>query len=184
MQIISSIRRGANVRSALEKSSTEINEALSKTQGRIARLEVSIDSGISGAIAKILAAVDEEDIKSKFIIWVNEAGGSEAVALRRAREKINARMAKIRGEIAGFYIKSITPPLPKRTYTTIVVAVNEEMPEKIGKPSSNDRRERLAAMLKLCGNNPNVINLAEVARLFGVSRDTIYKDLENLNIKR
>jgi DeoR/GlpR family transcriptional regulator of sugar metabolism len=39
-------------------------------------------------------------------------------------------------------------------------------------------------ILKLVANDPKAINLAQVAKVFGVSRDTIYKDLENLGIKR
>ena len=157
---------------------------LAKTQGRITKLDANIDSGISGATTRIVVVVDESDIRPKCVLWANEVGGSEATALNRAQEKINAQLTKIRGEVAGFYMKFITPPLPKRTYATLLVAVNEEVSEKVGKLDSTERRERLAAVLRLLGNDPRAINLVQMAKIFGVSRDTIYKDLRELGTER
>lgn len=181
---MSSIKRGRSVRKALERTAAELNDMLVKSQGRITKLDANIDSGISGATVRIVAAVDESDIRPKCIIWANEVGTGEAKALRRAQEKINTRLAKLRGEVAGFYLKFITPPIPKRTYATLIVAVNEEVPEKAGKLSSEERRERLAAVLRLLGNDPKTINLAQMAKVFDVSRDTIYKDLHDLGAER
>ena len=93
-------------------------------------------------------------------------------------------MEKIKGEIAGLYVKLITPPLPKRTYATIIVAVNENLSKKIEKSNLYERRERLASVLSLLANDPKSINIARVAKVLGVSRDTIYKDLLDLGIKR
>lgn len=172
------------MRKALEKTAAELNRTLAKAPGCITKLEANIDSGVSGATARIVVIVDESDLRPKYVLWANEAGGSDEAALRRAQDKINAQMAKLRGEIAGFYLKFITPPLPKRTYATLIVAVNEEVHEKVGGLSSEERKERLAAMLRLLGNDPRAINLAHVAKIFGVSRDTIYKDLQDLGIER
>ena len=181
---MSSVKHGANVRKALERAAAELNEKLARAQGRIARMDASVDSGIAGATVRIIAAVDESDLRPKCILWANEVGGSEEVALRRAQERVNAQLAKLRGEVAGFYMKFITPPLPKRTYATLIIAVNEEVPEKIGKLGSSERRERLAAVFRLLGNDPKAINLAQMAKIFGVSRDTIYKDIRDLGLER
>ncbi|MDI6883569.1 MAG: HTH domain-containing protein [Hadesarchaea archaeon] len=172
------------MRKALERAAAELNERLVKTHGRITKLDANIDSGISGATVRIVTVVDDSDLRPKYVLWANEVGGGEATALRRAQDKINARLSKLRGEVAGFYLKFIAPPLPKRTYATLIVAVNEEVPEKVRKLSLGERRERLAAVLRLLGNDPKVINLAQMAKVFGVSRDTIYKDLEELGIRR
>lgn len=147
-------------------------------------MDARIDSGIAGATARIVTVVDESDVSPKCILWANEVGGSEETALRRAQEKINARLAKLRGEVVGFYLKFMRPPLPKRTYATLIVAINEEVPRKVGKLSLGERRERLAAVLRLLGNDPKTINLARAAKTFGVSRDTIYKDLKELGAER
>ncbi len=172
------------MRRALERATAEINQMLAKTQGRITKLDANIDSGLAGATVRVVVAVDESDVRPKCIQWANEVGSSEETALRRAREKINAQLARLRGEIVGVYLKFITPPIPKRTYATLIVAVNEEVPEKVGKLSSEERRERLAAVLRLLGNDSRAINLAQMANIFGVSRDTIYKDLRDLGVER
>jgi hypothetical protein len=171
------------VRKALELAVGELNQMLAKTQGRITKLDVSVDFGIKSTV-RLVVVVDESDIKLKRVLWANEAGGNEETALNRAREKINAQLSKLHGEVAGFYMKFISPALLKRTYATLLVAVNEEIPEKVGKLDSVERRERLAAALKLFGNDPKAINLAQMAKIFGVSRDTIYKDLHELGIER
>ncbi len=172
------------MKKALKRATTELNEKLAKMQGCITRMEASVGSGLTGGIARIALVVDESDFRPKCILWVNEVGGSEAVALQRAQDKINARLAKLRGEMVGFYLKFITPPLTKRTYATLIVALNEEMPKKVEKLNLSERRERLAMILRLLGNDPKAINLAQLAKSFGVSRDTLYKDLQELGMER
>lgn len=184
VKILSSIRRATSVRKALERAANDLNEKLAGTPGSITNMEANVDSGIAGAVMRIVVVVDESNIRSKCILWANEVGGDEGAAFRRAQEKINAQLVKLRGQVVGFYSKFITPPLPKRTYATLIVAVNEEIPEKVGKLGSGERRERLVEVLRLLGDDPRAINLAQVAKTFGVSRDTIYKDLQELGIGR
>lgn len=172
------------MRSALELAATELNQSLAKTQGRITNLDANIYSGVAGAIVRLIVIVDERDFRSKRILWANETGGTDEKALRRAREKINVQLTKLHGEIAGFHLKFITPMIPKHIYATLIVAVNEEVHKKVEKLGSEGRRERLASMLRLLNNDPKAINLVQVAKIFGVSRDTIYRDLEELGIER
>ncbi|MFH1821937.1 MAG: HTH domain-containing protein [Methanobacteriota archaeon] len=184
MKVVSCTRRGTSVRKSLNRVANEINEILSKTLGRITKLDATIESGISGANVRVIVAVDESDLRPKRIVWANEAGSSEEAALNLAQGKINEQMEKIRGEIAGLYVKLIAPPLLKRTYATIIVAVNENLPKKIEQLDMYKRRERLASVLNLLANDSKSINIAQVAKILGVSRDTIYKDLQYLDIKR
>lgn len=172
------------MRKSLNRVGTQINEKLSKTLGRITKLDASIESGIAGATVRVIVAVDESDLMPKSIVWANESGGNDEDALRLAQDKINEQMEMIQGEIAGLYVKFIAPPLPKRTYATIIVALNENLPKKIEKTDLYKRRERLASALRLLANDPKSINIARVAKILGVSRDTIYKDLMELGIKR
>jgi hypothetical protein len=172
------------VRKSLLRVATEVNEKLSKTLGRITKLDATIDSSISGATVRVIVAVDESGLRPKSVIWANEVGTNEQTALSVAQDKINEQMDKIHGEIAGLYVKFITPPLPKRTYATIIAAVNEDLPRKIEKLDLYRRREHLASVLRLLANDPKSINIARVAKILGVSRDTIYKDLQELGTKR
>lgn len=184
MQILSSTHRAVSVKPALEKVAAELNEKLAKIPGYITKMEADIGAGVAGASVRVVVVVDESEIRPKYIIWANEVGGDEGSALRRAEEKINAQLGKLRGEVAGFHLQSIAPPLVRRTYITLVVAVNEQIPAKVGKLTADERRERLAAVIQMLGNDPNVVNLSHIAKIFDVSRDVIYEDLKKLGIKR
>lgn len=184
MQVLSCVQRAKSVRKALEQAVAKLNGRLEKTRGYITKMDASVDSGIAGATVRIITVVDESNVRPKSVLWANEAGRNEERALSRAREKINAQLARLHGEIVGFYWKFITPPIPKRTYATLIVAINEEVPEIVRKLSSDERRERLAVVLRLLGNTPKAINLVQVAKTFGVSRDTLYKDLQELGVER
>ena len=147
-------------------------------------MDANVSAGVAGASAWITVALDENAIRPKCIIWANEVGGNEGSALRRAEEKVNTQLSKLRGEIAGFHLQSIAPPLVRRTYVTLIVAVNQQIPEKVGKLTADERRERLAAAIHMLGNDPNAVNLSHVAKIFDVSRDVIYEDLKKLGTKR
>ena len=184
MRILSSVGGGTSVKQALKKAAAELNSKLAETPGRIAHMRAKLASGLAGATVRIVVAVDEANLCPKCIIWANEAGGDESAALRRAGEKINAQLDRLKGEAAGFYIEFIRPPLPKRIYATMIVAVNEEIPDGVGKLTADERRERLAAAIKLLASDPKAVNLSRVAELFGVSRDVLYEDLRKLGFER
>ncbi|MCD6525328.1 MAG: HTH domain-containing protein, partial [Thermococcus sp.] len=46
--------------------------------------------------------------------------------------------------------------------------------------STPDRRKLLAHVLSLFDYNPRVLNISELARIFNVSRDTIYHDIQQI----
>jgi hypothetical protein len=117
-------------------------------------------------------------------MWANEAGGNEAIALRRAEEKINAKLAKLEGEIVEVYSRMIAPPLLKRTYATLIVAVNGRAPLKIAQLPAEERRERLSAIIQMLGGDTRAINLSRLAKTFSVSRDVLYSDLRKLGLER
>lgn len=173
-----------SVRPALEKVAAELNEKLAKVPGFITEMDADVSAGVAGASVRVTVVLDESDIRPKYILWANEVGGNEGIALRRAEEKVNARLNKLRGQVAGFHLQSIAPPLVRRTYITLIVAVNEQIQARVGKLTADERRERLAAVINMLGNDPNAVNLSHVAKMFDVSRDVIYEDLKKLGIKR
>lgn len=184
MRVISSVKKGGTVKEALKKTADQINEKLSDIPGSIAGIKSSIDVGISGTKVQLVATVDEKHIRSKKIFWVNEGATSEEKALNQAEERINKKIEKISGEIADFHLKPISPPLPKRIYVTMIVGVNEKVPEEIGSLTTEERRARLSEILSLLGNKANAINISKTAEIFNVSRDVIYRDLEKMDFER
>jgi len=184
LRVLSSAHRAVSVRPALEKVAAELNEKLAKISGCITKMDANVSAGVAGASVRVTVALDESDVRPKCIIWANEVGGSEGSALRRAEEKVNAQLSNLRGQIAGFHLQSIAPPLVRRTYVTLIVAVNQRIPEEVGKLTADERRGRLAAAIHMLGNDPNAVNLSHVAKIFDVSRDVIYEDLKKLGTKR
>ena len=184
MRVLTSVRRSSSVKGALLGTIDPLNRQLSEIPGCITKMEAEVGVGMAGATARITLIIDETEMTSKILLWANEAGVDENSALINAESKLNKQLHKIHGRIAGFYLKYISPPVPRRTYATIIVAVNEKRQKTIGKMTAAARRERLAAMLKMMGNDSRAMNLSGVAKLFGVSRDVIYEDLRKIGAKR
>ena len=184
MRVLTSVRRASSVKGALLGTIDPLNQQLSEIPGHIAKMEAEVGVGMAGATARITLIIDETEMMSKILLWANEAGVDENSALINAESKLNKQLHKIHGQIAGFYLKYISPPVPRRTYATIIVAVNEKKQKSIGKMTAAARRERLTAMLNMMGNNSRAMNLSGVAKLFGVSRDVIYEDLRKIGAKR
>ncbi|MEM2192539.1 MAG: hypothetical protein QXG38_02870 [Candidatus Hadarchaeales archaeon] len=183
MRIISSVGKATNVRKALEKVTEEINGILRRIPGRIAKMDASVDVGVTGATCRITVTVDEKEFANKYIVWANEPGKDENAALVNAQSKINQLIKDVKGEVAGFYVKSISPPLLPRTYTTIILGINENLKEKRDF-SAEERRELLSTAIHMLGGDPSAVNITQVAKAFEVSRDTIYEDLKKLGFKR
>lgn len=184
MRVLTSVQRASSVRAALGKAISSLNDQLAEIPGSITKMDADVGVGMAGATTRIAVVVDEAEIVPKCLLWANEPGGDDKIALARAEKKINTELKKLSGRVASFYMKFISPPVPRRTYATLIVAVNEELPEKIGRLAAPERRERLAAILRMLGNDSRAINLSRVAGLFGVSRDVIYKDLRKLELER
>lgn len=184
MRILTSDKQAASVKQALKKTVNSLNARLAETPGHITKMEAEVGVGLSGASTRVIVSVDEGEIVPKHLLWVNEPGSNESNALNQAEKALNDQLKDLNGEVAGFYLKFISPPVPRRTYATIIVAVNESAPSEVKGVSTPERRSRLAAVLRSLGNDPKVINVSRLAEVFGVSRDTIYNDLREIGVER
>ena len=182
MQIIGNTKVGVDVSGALEEALKEMNENLKAVDGSITDMECDVSAGPSGASVSMTAVVNGSEPRRKELVGINEKGVSREHAMKKTIDRLNERMKEKSGEIADVYIKTIVTPLPGRVYTTMIVAVNEDLLEVA--QDSNVRRQRIRKALELMGNDPSSINVASVAQIFGVSRTMIYKDLEAMGFKR
>lgn len=184
MEVLSTSKSSGTVKEALKEASKEINKKLSKTPGSISELNVDINVGISGANVQILVTVEDKKERSKKIVWTNQGGSNEEEALTRAKGKINPKIKNIYGEIADFHMEFVSPPLPKRVYVTILVAINGKVSKKTKNLTTRERRSRIKEILSLVGGEANAINISKIAETFDVSRDVIYNDLEKIGTER
>ncbi len=181
MRIIGSCKTGMDVKGALDKVEEELNTELQGVPGKIVDMRANVEAGLGGAVVEIMILIDGADPANKFILGVNEKGISEEHALKRARDEMNKRLGSIDGGVlAGFYVKTLTTPVPGRVFSTILAAINEEGGRDLGTLSSEERRTRLQYILSLLGNDPKALNISRVAELFGTTRNVIYSDLERI----
>jgi len=182
MQVVASSKSNAEVSSALESAIKEVNEALASITGEICKLSCEISTGPIEATATITVFINGDRPIKKEIIGVNEKSYTKEKSIKKADQKINELLKNKKGMIADSFLKTITT-LPTRVYTTIIVGINgEEVMEDVGDVKL--RRERLKRAIELLGNDPNTINIAEIAKLFGISRPMVYKDIEAIGYTR
>jgi len=182
MQVVSSSKSNAEVGPAMESAIDEVNQALGRVNGEISKLLCEIATGPIEATATITVFVNGDRPVKKEVVGVNEKSYTKEKSIKKADQKINEFLRNKKGIIADSFVKTITT-LPTRVYTTIIVGINsEDVVEEMGDVKL--RRERLKRAIELLGNDPNTINIAEVAKLFGVSRPMVYKDIEAIGYTR
>jgi hypothetical protein len=183
MLVISKSKSDNEVGKALSTLLHEINGELGKTGGLISNIECDVTAGPFDATVSISVFIDGDEPREKYVIGVNEKGYSRENSMAKAEKQANSLLEAFDGTIAGAYVTTISS-LPGRVYTTLIVASNGEDINKNAVIDSEERRRRIKKGLELLGNDSSVINVARLARVFGVSRTMIYKDLEYLGFKR
>jgi len=182
MKIIARSTKSGDIGNSLNKCVREINEELKKVDGRITKAYADVAVIPSGGYVTINVVVSGDTPRKKSIVGINQAGKTLEMSMKKATGELNGIIARKEGEVVDVFTKTISAPLSGRMYTTIVAAINEEA----FMPANNAalRRHRLRNMLGLLNNDPKAINISKVAEVFGVSRGIIYKDLEELGLKR
>jgi len=101
-------------------------------------------------------------------------------AIQKALEKLNRALPQ-NAKIVDFEIGTYTTPVTRRTYAVAVAVYNAPLEVKaFDEYTIKERRELLAKVLRNFNYNPKVLNISEIARMFGVSRDSIYYDIEQI----
>lgn len=101
-------------------------------------------------------------------------------AIQKTLERLNAKLPKD-AKIVDFELGTYTTPVTRRTYAVGVVVYNAPLEIKsFTEYTIKERRELLAKVLENFNYNPRVLNISEIARMFGVSRDSIYYDIEQI----
>ncbi len=183
MFVISKAKSGKEVGTALEELIEEINKELENADGMINCLEGEVAVGPLEANVSVSVFLDGDELVEKFLIGVNEKAYDRESSMKKAQKHINQMLTDRKGNIAGYFIKTITSPLG-RVYTTLIIAVNSGTFKSLNGADTESRRTRIKKGLELFGNDPSVLNVAQLAHQFGVSRTMIYKDLEVLGFKR
>ncbi|AFL94384.1 hypothetical protein CL1_0169 [Thermococcus cleftensis] len=128
----------------------------------------------------VVLLLDDHGNMKKGIIADYAHGKNKEDAITKTMEKINRILPK-NAKVVDFEVGTYTTPVTRRTYAVVVVVYNAPPEEKpLSEFTIKERRELLAKILENFNYNPRVLNISEIARMFGVSRDSIYYDIEQI----
>jgi len=124
--------------------------------------------------------LDDRSNMKKGILAEYAYGKNKEKAISKVMDKIN-RLIPRDAKIVDFEVGTYTTPVTRRNYAVVIVVYNAPFSEKpLREFTIKERRELLARILEAFNYNPHVLNISEVARMFGVSRDSIYYDIEQI----
>jgi len=148
---------------------------LEKTPGAIERAKIELSFG-SFMDIKIALKIDPTRNTEKYII-AEYASGKNVVEELQKRMQMRIKDS----EIVDFTFGTYTMPVTRRKYAVGVAVINRPREDaSFENLTIEERRAILRKALELFGWNVKVLNISELARLFGVSRDSIYNDIEQI----
>jgi hypothetical protein len=176
MRLVYISSESASVEDCIKRFKEKFMEARRKTGWYIVSAELNLTFGAFMHLSAALL-VDESEGGGDIAVEYATAGKRET-AISAVLEKLNSVISNV--EVVSFKIGTYTTPVTRRTYAVGVVAYNRVFPAASRVMETRDRRELLAHILALFDYNPKVLNISELARIFGVSRDTIYYDIQRI----
>ena len=163
------------VRCVRENSKKE----LSSKPGKIIKSRISLSFGAFMNLSLALT-VNSTELAHKGIIAEYSSGKSRKDALKNVQKKINSQLTPYY-EVVDFEFGTYTMPVTRRHYAVGVAVYNvPTQKSELHLLGVKERRELLAKALGLFQYNPKALNISEIARIFKVSRDSIYYDIEQI----
>lgn len=157
----------------------EKNRALLNEPGFIESSRIHIGFGAFMTVS-ITLVIKKNKCTKKGILVEYSLKRSREDALKDVVDKINLKLNPD-AEIVDYAIKWYTTPVTRRTYGVAIVVYNIPSSKKpFEEMSIKERREIIAQVLETFNYNPRVLNVSELARIFGVSRDSIYYDIQSI----
>lgn len=128
----------------------------------------------------VVLAIDKSITANKVVRAEFSSGRNKDNAINKTLEKLNTLIPE-KSKIVDFEVKTYTTPVTRRTYAVGVVVYNVfDQKKPIEEYTLKERRKLIAMVLEAFNYNPKVLNISELARIFGVSRDSIYYDIEQI----
>ncbi|HII67021.1 MAG TPA: HTH domain-containing protein [Thermococcaceae archaeon] len=148
---------------------------LENMPGSIEKAKIELSFGAFMGIRMALN-IDPTKIAEKYIIAEYTSGKD---IIKRLQEEMQKKIRDT--EVIDFTFGTYTMPVTRRKYAVGIAVVNKpKEKENFQNLSIEERRAILRKALELFGWNPKALNISEIARLFNVSRDSIYNDIEQI----
>lgn len=166
----------ASVEDCIREFTSKINQVLPGSGCYIKSAELSLAFGAFMHLSAALL-VDPSTPGGR-VVAKYSTGRSRGKAIEGVLEEINPLIEN--AEVITFKFGTYTTPVTRRAYAVGVVVYNVPMKTAAQITETPDRRKLLTHVLSLFDYNPKVLNISELARVFGVSRDTIYYDIQQI----
>lgn len=176
MRLIHVVCESASVEDCIKEFTSKIESALNASGGYIKSAKIDLTFGAFMHLSASLLA-DPSNFGGR-VVAKYSTGRSRDRAIEGVLAEINPLINN--AEVVAFKIGTYTTPVTRKTYAVGVVAYNLPMKPATQITSTPDRRKLLAHVLSLFDYNPRVLNISELARIFNVSRDTIYHDIQQI----
>ncbi|WP_367182640.1 hypothetical protein [Thermococcus sp.] len=177
--IVSVQCESASIEECIKEVNEKSKEVLSNRPGFIDYAKISLSFGAFMNLM-VVVAIDPKVNAKKAILAEYSSGRNKEDAINKTLEKINVKLPE-NAKIVDVEVKTYTTPVTRRTYAVGVVVYNVfERGKPIREYTLKERRRLIAMVLEAFDYNPRVLNISEVARMFGVSRDSIYYDIEQI----
>ncbi|WP_227738695.1 hypothetical protein [Thermococcus eurythermalis] len=169
----------ASIEDCIEEINKKSENVLRDVPGFVNSAKIQLSFGAFMNLGVVLA-IDHSINACKVVRAEFSSGKNREDAINKTLEKLNSTMPE-GAKIVDFDVKTYTTPVTRRTYAVGVVVYNVfEEKKPVGKYTLKERRKLIAMVLEAFDYNPKVLNISELARVFGVSRDSIYYDIEQI----
>ncbi len=181
MRLIHASCESSSVRECLDLLKRRFEAELTNGSGTAVSAKIALEFG-AFMNASVTVLLDEgEPVAGLIADYTSERSREHAIADLIAR--INSAIRDV--DVVGFELGTYTTPVTRRTYAVGIVVYNRRIESMdLGELETERRRELLASVLRTFNYNVRVLNISELARVFGVSRDTIYYDVETILKRR
>lgn len=179
MKLINIQHDSASIEDCVTNIVLKSKKYLSDSRGYIAASKIDLSFGAFMNLSVTLAIDFKKDMV-KGIVADYSHGRKREDALRKAVESLNEKLPE-EAQIVDFQLGTYVTPVTRRTYAVAVAVYNIPTERKtLEEFGINERRALLKRVLEEFNYNPRVLNISEIARTFGVSRDSIYYDIEQI----
>ncbi|ASJ12281.1 hypothetical protein [Thermococcus thioreducens] len=179
MELLAVQSESVNIEDCVKDIVSKSQNILSSKHGIIRSSKIRLTFGAFMNLTVTLL-LDSSGNNRKGILADYSPGKHKEDAIQRTLEKLNSALPR-GAQIVDFEIGTYTTPVTRRTYAVGIVVYNAPLEIKsFTEYTIKERRELLAKVLENFNYNPRVLNISEIARMFGVSRDSIYYDIEQI----
>ncbi|MBP1912474.1 hypothetical protein [Thermococcus stetteri] len=179
MELLTFYHESSNIEDCTRTIADMSNNTLQSKFGFIYSSKIYLSFGAFMNLQVTLLLNERKDML-KGLIAEYSSGKNRENAINKLLEVVNSKLPRD-AQVVDFEVGTYVTPVTRRAYAVAVVVYNAPLEQKPFQEFSMEERRRLIGrVLREFNYNPKVLNISELARMFGVSRDSIYYDIQQI----